>query len=120
MALSEATAGLLARYLERLGLAAPPPPTLAGLRAVHAAQVARIPYENLDVQIGLLPAMDEQAIVSKVVGRGRGGWCYELNGTLAWALEALGFEDVLFAGAVNRHQGGYAAGNHLVLLVDVP
>lgn len=120
MALTDPRAPLLERYLERLGLDDAPPPTLAGLRAIHAAQVTRIPYENIDVQQGVVPSLDADAIVAKVVGRGRGGWCYELNGTLAWALEALGFAVTRVAGAVNRHEGGTPDGNHLVLLVDVP
>ena len=39
-------------YLRRLGLTARPPATLAGLRQVHRAHVARIPYDNLSIMLG--------------------------------------------------------------------
>ena len=39
-------------YLGRIGLTDRPPPTLEGLRALHRAHLAAIPYENFDVQLG--------------------------------------------------------------------
>ena len=57
----------------------------------------------------------------KIVTRRRGGWCYEMNGTLGWALGELGFRVTRGTGAVVRALKGEAAvGNHLVLRVDVP
>ena len=48
------------------------------------------------------------------------GWCYEMNGLLAWALEEIGFEVMPMAGAVMRSERGDAViGNHLVLLVQL-
>ena len=37
----------LERYLTRIGLADRPPATIEGLRELHRAHVARIPYDNL-------------------------------------------------------------------------
>ena len=42
----------LERYLARLGIARRPPTTLEGLREVHRAHVARIPYDNLSIMLG--------------------------------------------------------------------
>ncbi|WP_438028253.1 hypothetical protein [Sorangium sp. So ce233] len=40
---------LLERYLSRLQLAAPPPPTERGLRDLHLAHLVHVPFENLDI-----------------------------------------------------------------------
>jgi N-hydroxyarylamine O-acetyltransferase len=54
------------------------------------------------------------------VRRRRGGWCYEMNGLLGWALDELGFRVTRATGAVMRELAGDAmAGNHLVLKVEL-
>jgi len=108
-------------YLRRLGLTERPAPDLKGLRAVHRAHLRAIPYENLDVQLGRPVTIAREPILAKIVRGGRGGWCYEMNGTLGWALEALGFKVTRLAGAVMRETMGDAfAANHLVLKVELP
>ncbi len=105
-------------YLARIGLDHRPPPTLAGLTAVHRAHMLAIPYENLDVQLGRPVTIARPAIYEKIVGRRRGGWCYEMNGILGWALGELGFRVTRGTGAVMRVAAGAAAvANHLVLKV---
>ena len=74
-------------YLERIGYDGPVEPTLACLRAVHRRQAVSIPYENLDVQLGVNVGQDPEALYDKLVRRRRGGWCYELNGLLQQALQ---------------------------------
>jgi N-hydroxyarylamine O-acetyltransferase len=107
-------------YLARVGISEPPPPTLAGLRALHRAHLLSIPYENLDVQLERPVTTDPETAVAKLVGRRRGGWCYEMNGTFGWALERLGFDVTRATGAVMREVMGAAAeGNHLVLKVEL-
>jgi len=107
-------------YLKRIGLARPLPPTLATLSAVHRAHLRAIPYENLDVQFGRPVTIGRSAIFEKIVGRRRGGWCYEMNGLLGWALSELGFKVTRATGAVMRETSGDAAlRNHLVLKVEM-
>lgn len=109
------------RYLKRVGVQDRPPPTLDGLRAVHRAHLRAIPYENLDVQLKRPVTIEPGAALEKIVGRGRGGWCYEMNGTLGWALEALGFKVTRLAGSVMRETLGDAfPANHLVLKIELP
>lgn len=110
----------LAAYLHRIGLDAAPAADLPTLRTVHRAHVEAIPYENLDVQLGRPVTRDVAAAFDKIVTLRRGGWCYEMNGLLAWALEEIGFRVRRLAGAVGRAAGGDATvGNHLVLLIDL-
>jgi len=108
-------------YLRRIGLNARPPATLEGLRAVHCAHLLAIPYENLDVQLRRRVTIERPAIYEKIVGRNRGGWCYEMNGLLGWALGELGFDVTRATGSVMRELAGDASNaNHLVLRVSLP
>jgi N-hydroxyarylamine O-acetyltransferase len=110
----------LQAYLDRIGFKGAPRPDLATLRALHGLHLLAIPYENLDVLMGVDLDFDQARIFDKLVARRRGGWCYEMNGLLAWALEEIGFNVTRLAGAVVRDRMGDAMiGNHLVLLVDL-
>jgi N-hydroxyarylamine O-acetyltransferase len=110
----------LAAYLQRIGCAGPIEPSFAVLRDVHRAHLLTIPYENLDIHLGRPLSLNIETIYDKIVNRRRGGWCYEMNGLLAWALREIGFEVHLVSGAVNRARAGdLAEGNHLVLLVQL-
>lgn len=95
-------------------------PDFETLRELHRAHALRIPYENIDVQLGRLVSRVPTRALEKFVQRGRGGWCYEMNGVFAAALEVIGFRVRRLAGAVMRETLGDAAiGNHLVVLVDL-
>ncbi len=108
-------------YLRRIGIRERPPATLQGLRALHRAHLLAIPFENLSVQLGQTVTTEIGPIYEKIVERGRGGWCYEMNGLLGWALEQLGFDVTRMAGGVMREVMGDAQmGNHLLLKVELP
>src|SRR5688572_24693789 len=108
-------------YLERIGYTGARDASAATLRGVHRAHLYAIPYENLDIHLGRPLGLDVPGIYQKLVSERRGGWCYEMNGLLAWALRELGFAVDLLAGAVPRASAGETAdGNHLVLLVRLP
>ena len=110
----------LKQYLTRIGYRGPVEPTLAVLTAIHRAHLLAIPYENLDIHLGRPLTLDRAAIFRKLVLERRGGWCFEMNGLLAAALEAIGFSVRLLSGTVGRETGGDAnEGNHLVLLVEL-
>lgn len=108
----------LAAYLERIGFDGPVHADLATLRGLHRAHLRAVPFENLDVQlrrplgIGLSEAYD------KIVRRRRGGWCYEMNGVMGWALREIGFDVTrISAGVVRDPASEPQWGNHLCLLV---
>jgi N-hydroxyarylamine O-acetyltransferase len=110
----------LDRYFARIGFTGPPSPTLATLRAIHRAHLLAIPYENLDIHLGLRTTLDPEAMFTKLVDERRGGWCFEMNGVLGRVLETLGFTVRYLSGAVGRAERGWRAqGNHLVLLVTL-
>ncbi|MQY15020.1 hypothetical protein SRB5_51970 [Streptomyces sp. RB5] len=107
-------------YLRVLGMDRPPAPTLEALAALHRAHVERVPYASLDIFLGR-PAGIGAAESAERIARGRGGYCFHLNGAFAALLSALGYD-------VTRHRAGVqesaaaeagAGGNHLALTVRV-
>ncbi|MEC3768910.1 MULTISPECIES: arylamine N-acetyltransferase family protein [Cupriavidus] len=85
-------AAQLDAWLARLGIAAPPSPTLQALDAVLAAHLASIPFENVDPLLRRPVRIDLDAVFDKLVTRRRGGYCFELNTLLSAGLGALGYE----------------------------
>ncbi|MGI9235810.1 MAG: arylamine N-acetyltransferase family protein [Woeseiaceae bacterium] len=108
-------------YLDRVGYSGDVRPSSDTLAALLRCHVLSVPFENLDVQLGIPVTTAIETAFEKVVGRGRGGWCYEQNGLFGWALSEVGFEVMRVAAAVGRNERGAAAlANHLCLLVRVP
>lgn len=110
----------LRQYFKRIGFSDNAKPDLTTLREVHRAHVLAVPYENLDVYLQRPVDQDITRIFQKIVNDGRGGWCYEVNGLLGWALREIGFDVTRHMGGVFRAQEGDAAfGNHLVHTVKL-
>jgi N-hydroxyarylamine O-acetyltransferase len=79
-----------------------------------------VPFENIDVQLGRGVSLDLDAVNDKIVRRRRGGWCYETNGLLGWALQQIGFDVVrMHAGVMRETAGDVQLGNHLCLKVTL-
>lgn len=103
----------LAAYLRRIAYDGPLRVDFETVRGVQRAHAAAIPYENFDVQLKRPLTTDPEAAFAKIVGRGRGGWCYEQNGLLGLALAAIGFRVTRLAG------NGANPASHLVLTVEL-
>ncbi len=80
--------GRVRGYLGRLDIGDPGPPTVDALFALHRAQTERVAYENIDIFLGRPQGIAPAESIDRIV-RGRGGYCYNLNGALATTLEAL-------------------------------
>ena len=61
------------------------------LKTVQYAAVTHIAYENLDILDGAAISLEPERIYDKIVNRGRGGYCFEVNGLLADMLREMGF-----------------------------
>lgn len=83
----------LARYLERIGLSAPPAVDPAGLEALQRAHRMGIGFENFDVLLGRGIRIDADSAFAKLVSgpAARGGFCFEHNRVFADMLSAAGF-----------------------------
>ena len=107
-------------YLERIGYAGPTESTLETLRAIHHSHLLTVPFENLDIALGRKISLNQEAFVRKIVGNKRGGFCYELNGSFAALLRALGFRVTLLSARVASGDGGESPEfDHLTLRVDL-
>ncbi|HZQ59076.1 MAG TPA: arylamine N-acetyltransferase [Acidimicrobiales bacterium] len=112
-------ADIRAAYLRRLGLDAEPP-SVDALQRLVQRQVERVPYETMWIAAGEAWGIDPFDAAARVALRGRGGYCYHLNGALAELLRSLGYSVHRHAGGVHGPDGPSAecVGNHLVLTVD--
>ncbi len=111
---------MLAAYLNRINYDLPVRPDLATLIGVHRAHLLNITYENLDIHRGCPLTVDFDTFYAKIVEGRRGGWCFEMNGLLAWALREIGFEVTLLASAVGRASVDEPfEPDHLILRVDL-
>lgn len=80
----------LSRYLARIDHHGEVAADLTTVALLMRGQLRNVPFENLDVQAGKAVSLKPEDIVTKIVERRRGGYCYEVNGLFAMALTALG------------------------------
>lgn len=108
-------------YLARIAYDGPVAPTLSVLQALHLAHLRTVPFENLDIHLGRPISLAEEDLFAKVVGRRRGGFCYELNGLFAALLREIGYEVTLLAAQFPLPDGREPIEfDHLVLRVAAP
>lgn len=108
-------------YFQRIGYAGARTPTLETLRELHLLHAQTIPFENLTPLLKRPVNLDAESLERKLVHERRGGYCYELNGLFALALDALGFR-VTRLGARVVYQGdvnSFPPRTHMLLRVDV-
>ncbi len=109
----------LGTYLRRVGLDRVPEANLAGLRALHFAHATAIPFENLDIQLGLPIHLDLPALQAKLVLRRRGGYCFEHNTLFQAVLKAIGFQAIACEARVRLGAPTVLPRTHMLLLVTV-
>ena len=109
------------KYLERVSFKEPIHPNIRTLYDLHLAHMLAVPFENLDIGLGRIIRLDEQAIWDKIIVNKRGGFCYELNGLFAGLLKEMG-SDVTYLNARVFNQTGKLGSDfdHLTLLVQNP
>ncbi|KAK0640689.1 hypothetical protein B0T16DRAFT_201165 [Cercophora newfieldiana] len=88
-------------------------------RLMHR-QLARIPFDSLALHYSPTRTLSlhPMALFNKLIVRGRGGYCMELNGFFATALRTLGYTLFSVGGRVNG--GGVWGGwNHMLNIVTI-
>lgn len=107
-------------FLQRIEYSEVVAVNLQTLRKLHAAHVARIPFETLDIFSGNRFTLSPSDLYDKIVRRKRGGYCYELNGFFFHALKGIGFEVSMHDAQLydHRHQV-IPTSQHMVLLVKL-
>jgi N-hydroxyarylamine O-acetyltransferase len=109
----------LPAYLRRIGYAGDLAPTRSTLDALHLAHATRIPFENLDILLGVPIRLDLASLQAKLVAGRRGGYCFEQNRLFAAALIALGFAVTPLAARVRLGSDALRPRTHMTLQVDV-
>jgi N-hydroxyarylamine O-acetyltransferase len=107
-------------YLQRINYAGPLAPSAETLRQLQWAHLQTVPFENLSIHAGEPIVLDDDALFEKIVGRRRGGFCYELNGLFAALLRGLGFKVAMLSAQVAN--GGGELGpdfDHMTLMVTI-
>lgn len=107
------------QYLARLGYGGGRDASVDTLSALHLAHLYRVPFENLDIALGITISLSDQAIFHKVIEQRRGGFCYELNYAFYLLLTSLAFDVQLLSARVNEQQKLGPPFDHLLLLVTV-
>jgi N-hydroxyarylamine O-acetyltransferase len=105
-------------YLKRINYHGSLAPSAQTLRDLQVAHLLTIPFENLSIHSAEPIVLNDDALFEKIVGRRRGGFCYELNGLFAALLRELGFEVTMLSAGVANAQGVFGPDfDHMTLLV---
>lgn len=110
-------------YLDHINSHAPQQADRANLDRLIAAHLQRVPFENLDVLLQRPILLDADALFAKVVERGRGGYCFEINSLFARLLLSFGYHVSLLGARVRWGLASDAAltmRSHLLLRVELP
>jgi len=111
----------LPAYLRRIGFEGAARPDAATLRALAAAHVAAIPFENLDPFLGIPIALELPRLERKLVEFGRGGYCFEQNFVFREALRAIGYpvQGLIARVLWQRDEHDITAQSHMLLRVEI-
>ncbi len=108
------------RYLERIGADGPAVPDKNTLDRLILAHQRAVPFENLDVfDAGRDILLDTASLYDKIVGRRRGGYCFELNALFMSLLLDLGFDCFPIAVRVVWHLDCYMPVTHRAGVVQI-
>ena len=107
-------------YFHRLGLEMPEKivPDSALLRKLHLAHCTAVPYENLDILRDIPTSLEADALFRKIVTEGRGGLCFELNGSFGNLLRCLGYGVTDYAARYLRGEPTPPMRRHRVMRVQ--
>lgn len=119
-------------YLERIGVdqASVDTPDLETLARLQRAHVTSVPFENLAIVGDGPPGADPDGsppgvhlstphLYEKIVERGRGGYCFELNGLFHWLLAARGYDVDRVPGRVMGSGSASPPANHHPNVVEL-
>lgn len=107
-------------YLRRIQYDGTRQPSAETLRSLHRQHLFTVPFENLDILLGVPVRLDLPVVYDKIVTRRRGGFCYELNGLFCELLRAMGFRVHMLSARVRRGDGGFGPDfDHMLLKVEL-
>ncbi|MET7755539.1 arylamine N-acetyltransferase [Streptomyces sp. NPDC005389] len=106
-------------YLRRIDAERPDRADAEALRDLHLRHLRTVPFENLSIHFGEDIVLEEKALLDKVIGAHRGGFCYEVNTAFAVLLRGLGYRVSLLQARVFGPEGKPGIPyDHMALLVE--
>jgi arylamine N-acetyltransferase len=107
-------------YLNRIGFNGTLDGSLQTLAKLQECHLNKIPYENFDILHNIPLSLEISDLLDKIVHRGRGGYCFELNMLFSWLLKQLGYPVIdLFARFWRDEVNTPPKRRHHVLKVEV-
>jgi len=113
-----ATNFVLDDYLARIGFTGTPSVNPECLAQLMRCQLFSIPFENIDVRTHQAVSLVPEDLVNKLIYKNRGGYCYEVNGVFAMALDAIGF-NYRICGARPMFYPSLRPKTHVVIIVEI-
>ncbi|MCB0630216.1 MAG: arylamine N-acetyltransferase [Saprospiraceae bacterium] len=111
----------LENYLKRIGFNGQAEPNLATLSTIQNLHTRAIPFENLNPFSGIQVNLAPEAIQEKLVDSARGGYCFEQNQLLQFALQKIGYQVSGLAARVIVGQplDAHSPYTHMMLRVEI-
>src|SRR5690554_5509564 len=94
-------------FHRRIGYAGEEQISFAELDRVLERMALCLPFENLCIVEKRSEPISRESLLRKIVERGEGGLCYELNPLLYFYLLEQGFDAVMVRGAVYNAEAGH-------------
>ena len=107
-----------AAYLHRIGYEGSLERSLQNLGALQRAHSLSVPFENLDIHLGVTMPVDVAFAFDKVVERGRGGYCYDLNPLFHALLVRLGYQTTIVSARFMLRDEGHPF-DHIAIVVHL-
>ena len=108
------------KYLNRIDIKAPPSVSKSFLFQLHENHLLNVPFENLDVHYQVPIRLDIRNFYEKIVEKGRGGFCYELNGLFRHLLKKIGFKTKIISCRVYEGEDRYTPDfDHMAIIVTI-
>jgi N-hydroxyarylamine O-acetyltransferase len=108
-------------YLRRIGIEKTNvEANLENLKFLQRQHLLHVPFENLDIHWTRPIVLENKAFYGKIVGGGRGGFCYELNGLFYELLASIGFQSKRISAKVSTGNGEFGAEyDHLAIIAKI-
>ena len=108
-------------YINRINYKGDLKPSFTVLKDLQKAHLLNVAFENLDIHYGNTIDLDLIKIYHKIVEKGRGGFCYELNGLFNRLLKNIGFDSKMISARVydNKNKKFGKEYDHLAIIVKL-
>ena len=107
------------KYFERINYKGTIDISLENLTLLQKGHLYNIPYENLDQMNSVPLSLTSEGVFEKIVTNHRGGYCFENQGLLCYALRSLGYDVVQYAGRFMNEPDVIQMRRHRILVVKV-